>query len=103
MFSSNKNYIYKLSLPSSTSKDVIEWFENMHSMNKLEEELVAIIHKYISSKQNVYKNNFVSEIEEQNKNIESVSCTDNFIDNLYNWQESNKAIFRDEKKKMLSV
>ncbi|AOT69156.1 hypothetical protein [Geosporobacter ferrireducens] len=105
MFERFSKYNYTITLPSSTSKEVIEWFERMQDDQRLAEELVMLVYDYIKDNHPITEQHLSFEknqIPQDNQYIDEAS----FLDSLYDWQESNLAAFKEEqkeKKKMLSV
>lgn len=103
--------IYTIELPINTSKEVFEWFETMDKANQLSVEVIELVYKNIQS-YNITKPNFKNINPDEQINIIDDKQSDihnTFINNLYNWQESTSAIFKEvnsvkkEKKKMLCI
>lgn len=111
MFTNTPRHTYTITLPSTTSKDVIEWFEVLENSNQLTETLIELVHSGIKSGK--YRNTAIDEttIQGAQPNVENGQAIlqNNFMDSLYNWQDSANAIFKEateekkEKKRMLSV
>lgn len=117
------NYSFQIDLPSYTDKKVIEWFESLSNLQRLSEEVIALVFEHINATQDILLNiNYQQEgnlkrpetdkikPETKKSRQESNNSTnqeDDFFNNLYNWQESNNMIHKEEnkreKKKMLSV
>ncbi len=104
-------HIFSISLPSETSKEITEWFEIMESRNQLSDELIGLVHNHIMTGK--YQNKIMNEKQIQSDPLKlsdkQAELQDDFLDKLYNWQDSNSAVFKDdkiekkEKKKMLSI
>ncbi|BCJ98429.1 hypothetical protein [Anaerocolumna chitinilytica] len=104
-------HIFSISLPSETSKEITEWFEVMESRNQLSDELIGLVHNHIMTGN--YQNKTMNENHVQSDPLKlsdkKVEIQDDFLDKLYNWQDSNSAVFKEdkiekkEKKKMLSI
>lgn len=111
MKSKSLNNTYTITLPGTTSIDVIDWFEYMEEKNILVEKITELVKSEIKSGYKKEDNTFnkVLTIDMENVNNIKAKSEDNFINNIYNWQESNHAIFKDENqerpkiKGMLSV
>ena len=104
----NSGKAYKFTLPTSTSKEIVEWFEDMENSHLLAEALVELVHDNIKSGGNMKANGNPCEIVTAKPQIEHEKGNDSeFFETIYNWQESNNEIFsdkeRNQKKKMLSV
>jgi hypothetical protein len=110
MKSNPLNHTYSITLPSTTTKDIIDWFGYMEENKKLAERLIELVRLdikncYYRSDNAIY--NPGVDIKKREDLI--VTSEDDFINSLYNWQDSNHAIFKDEKqvkpktKGMLSV
>ncbi|MCX7922252.1 MAG: hypothetical protein N3B21_09620 [Clostridia bacterium] len=108
MFINQSNHAYNINLPTSTSREVAEWFEIMDSNGKLAEALVELVYTNLQSgTQLKCCESFADSRKEiqSPQNITSVNQND-FFDSLYSWQDSTSAIFKEEKKEkktMLSV
>lgn len=104
-------HIFSISLPSETSKEITEWFEIMESRNQLSDELIGLVHTHIMTGK--YQNKTMNERQGLSDPLkisdEQIELQNDFLDKLYNWQDSNSAVFKDdkiekkEKKKMLSI
>ena len=107
MFTNLSKHELSITLPSYTSKEVIEWFEIMECTNKLADVLVELVHESIKSGKSIKAIDTHSELQTS----QSIYETDqsNLFENLYNWQDSKNAILKaenevkKEKKRMLSV
>lgn len=103
--------IFSLNLPSETSKEITEWFEIMESRNQLSDELIGLVHNHIMTGK--YQNKTMDEMQGLSDTLkisdEQIELQNDFLDKLYNWQDSNNAVFKEdkiekkEKKKMLSI
>lgn len=111
MFTNSPKHTYALALPSTTSKEVIEWFEVMKNSNQLTEVLIALVHNSIKSGKHCDADIYDTTIQGEQPKVENGQAViqNNFIDSLYNCQDSTNAIFKEgidekkEKKRMLSV
>lgn len=110
MFTNKEPHAYNVILPSATSKEVMEWFEVMDNCNQLSEALIEMVHKSIqTSTCRKGSETIMSAPAGQHLGENQAVLQDNFMDSLYNWQDSTTAIFKEvteekkEKKKMLSV
>lgn len=101
MFWGKEEYSYKLILPASTLPEVLEWFKDKDAMNTLSKELIELVLQHINSRAKQADNDIFEQISDQISISNSIDK--NLIDSLYNWQDSNNAVFKEEKKKMLSV
>ena len=111
MLTSQFKKTYTITLPSSTSKAVVEWFEIMENNNELANELIELVYEKIKSRNPLEKPSSVTkgnadEVGTQEGQLMNPDC---FFDSLYNWQDSSNEVFKEakevkkEKKKMLSV
>ena len=112
MFTSLSKYTFSIMLPSSTTKDVMEWFEIMESNNKLADALVELVHESIKSGRTIKAVGYFvdNQAEVQPSQVRhEAGYPGSIFENLYNWQDSNNAVFEEEKegkkekKRMLSV
>lgn len=111
MFTNTLKHTYSITLPSTTSKDVTEWFEIMENNNQLTEALIELVHNGIVSGKylNTGMYNMTVQGEPHQPEAGQAALQDNFMDSLYNWKDSASAVFKDgkeekrEKKRMLSV
>ncbi|MDA8235386.1 MAG: hypothetical protein M0Z31_11390 [Clostridia bacterium] len=102
-------YSYTISLPDFTSQEVIDWFETLAAANRLSDEVIALVYRELKTgggkqttrregRQGVGVTGIQAKTQENHQD---------FLDNLYNWQESNNVLHKDErkreKKQMLSV
>ncbi len=104
-------HIFSISLPSETSKEITEWFEIMESRKQLSDELIGLVHNHIMTGK--YQIKTMNERQGLSAPLkisdEQTELQDEFLDKLYNWQDSNSAVFKEdkiekkEKKKMLSI
>lgn len=111
MFGNLSKYTFNVTLPSSTSNDVIEWFKFMRNNNKLADALVGLVYDSINADARIKNspNSTYNNMEKQSVPKPEVNQGDLF-ENLYNWQDSNSTLFLEdkkvvnkEKKKMLCV
>jgi hypothetical protein len=111
MFTNAPKHTYTITLPATTSKEVVEWFEIMENSNQLSEALVELIHSGIKSGKYQNAASYDTTLPGEQPKAENGQpvIQDNFMDSLYNWQDSTNAIFKEvkeekkEKKRMLSV
>ena len=96
---------YQIILPDQTDPNVAQWFEELSAGGRLANELAAMVYK-------ILKDSGKIKPARAEQPIHAASGHESgFFDNLYNWQESNTRIFKDEagpsnqiqKRKMLSV
>lgn len=90
-------YTFTIDLPANTSKEIIDWFVNINNTKHLSVELIELVYKNLNSDYN-NKSIFNNETyDEQINNMQDkqTDLQDIFINNLYNWQESSYAIFRE--------
>ncbi|MFZ5988009.1 MAG: hypothetical protein ACOYWZ_12915 [Bacillota bacterium] len=102
MFNDQSNYVYKITLPESTSSDVIEWFEIMEANGKLAGSLIELVYERIKSQKPLEGSIYSFDSQNQNavsslKEGPTINQSD-FWDSLYDWQGSCSAAFKDEKK-----
>lgn len=104
-------YTFAIDLPVNTSKEVLDWFVYMNNTKQLSVELIELVNKNLKSGYN-NKSIYNSEAYVQqiiNMKDKQTDLQENFINNLYNWQEATSAIFKEtntvkkETKKMLSI
>lgn len=108
MYTNQLKKIYNITLPPSTSEEVVEWFEIMENSSKLTDALIELVYISIKSRKSLnVSNHFSSNTSETSQTDSSqLETQSDIFNNLYNWQDSNNAIFKEEKKekrKMLSV
>lgn len=110
MFTNSSNLTFKIILPSSTNKDVIEWFEEMDDKCKLADALVGMVYDSLKTKAHIKTSQFVNYNGNKPTPEKTGADQGDLFDNLYNWQDSNSAIFLEDKsavnkakKKMLCV
>lgn len=108
MFPPTQKLAYNITLPNSTSKEVVEWFEIMENRGQLEESLVELVYEKIRQEKPVEmcRSQVNNQTFVEDKQPQNIVVQGDFFDSLYNWQDSNGAIFKEEKKerkKMLSV
>jgi len=109
LFSHRSGYSFQITLPDYAAREIIEWFETMSCNNRLTEELTALVYDKLKSGE-------LKRLETQARarnelKIETRPATSkheqDLFENLYNWQESNSVLHREERKKekkqMLSV
>jgi len=111
MISNKATHIYSVSIPSTALKEVIEWFEIMDNSNQLSEALIELVNVGIKSGR--YQNTVIFDTTTQGQEpiieTEKVEHQNNFMDGLYDWQNSINSIFNEgkedkkEKKRMLTV
>lgn len=112
MFTNISEFIFNVTLPSSTARDVLEWFEVMRDNNKLANALVGLVHESINADAKIKTAQHLtcSNIQDQSAPAKHEINQEDLLENLYNWQDSNSAVFFEdknvinkEKKKMLCV
>lgn len=111
MFTNSSMHTYSITLPTYTSNDIIEWFESLERKNELSNQLIELVYNHIKNGGNGISNIYHCDIKNERLNIQNDLCEleDSFMNNLYNWQDSSDAVFKDDKKdkkemkKMLTV
>lgn len=114
MINKQPKHKYSIELPAATVNEVIEWFENMDTNGELANSLIELVYERIKTGKSPETSN--CSINTQNEAPEltanHVINHNDFFDNLYDWQGSSSAAFKEEiverevkktKKKMLYV
>jgi len=111
MFKDIPAHTFSITLPSETTKEIIEWFELMDTRDQLSDELIGLVHNHIMAGED-RKKTFI-ETNDPNDPLkmrdDQAELQDDFLNRLYNWQDSNNSVFKDdkeqkkEKKKMFSI
>jgi hypothetical protein len=107
----NKRSKFTIKLPLHTNKDVSDWFQTMNSKNVLADALVELVYESLKTGTCLEPLQIIINDNVSSKSTEKAEVNQgDLFENLYNWQDSNSAIFLEdrkivskEKKKMLYV
>lgn len=110
MFTQKPERSYQITLTDQTDPNVVQWFEELSAGGRLADELTAMVYKVLKDSGKITPAPNEQPVRAASGH-ESGFNEGSFFDSLYNWQESNTKIFKDEggpanqiqKKKMLSV
>jgi len=96
MITNMPKHTYSITLPVNTTKDIFEWFTIMDNNKQLAEKLIELVHSDIMTgdHRNTQKINLVTSSELKIDGGEDLHRAD-FMNSLYNWEESTSAIFND--------
>ena len=102
-------YSYTINLPDYTDQEVIDWFETLAAANRLSDEIIALVYRELKAGggQQTAGRGGQQGVRAARVQPEMPESTQDFLENLYNWQESNNILHKEErkreKKQMLSV
>jgi len=108
LFANQTKHTYTISLQPSTAKEVIEWFEIADANHRLADAIIELVYASIKSAEPLNMPMLICDERgklQENQNSLPIN-QDEFFENLYNWQTSNSAIFKEDKKekrKMLTI